>query len=196
MCNLENQKECTRRSFIINATAVFMGLALGAKITGQQPAAQTFIVEIQNFSRPTIITAPCDEEYPLWHKKIYEDGDYLFVYRDYGKPEYTPNFLIYGKKQKKWIEIKKLSTEHAKLGRSSSSTNNAASPTNWDYSSLKNVNYVGLPLRIAGSINFPDEITYDDNTRTYYLSFNSSVKTKEMLSQFRVLKTDLDQALK
>lgn len=114
----------------------------------------------QNFSRPTIITASSDEE-PLWHEKIYEDEEYLFVYRDYGQTKYTPNFFVYGKKRHKWIEIKQLSTEHAKLGRSPSSTAKTALQVSWDYSALKTVNYVRLPLRTSGSINFPDKITYN-----------------------------------
>ncbi|MBA4184177.1 MAG: hypothetical protein H0X49_09215 [Acidobacteria bacterium] len=87
------------------------------------------IAQNRNFSRPTIITASSDEE-PLWHEKIYEDKDYRFVIRDYGQAEYTPNFFVYGKKQRKWIEIKKLSTEHAKFGRFSSSAAKADLPKN------------------------------------------------------------------
>jgi hypothetical protein len=153
------------------------------------------IAQSQNSSRPTIITAPFAEKNPLWHEKIYEDDNYLFVYRDFGKAEYTPNLLVYGKKQKKWIEIKKLSTEHAKLGRFQSSTAKANLPKNWDNSSLMNIKYIDLPLRISGSTNFPDKITYDDNIKTYYLNFNSSSEDKEMLTQFRVLKKDLEQVL-
>lgn len=148
-----------------------------------------------NFSRPTIITAACNEE-PLWHKKIYEDADYLFVIRDYGKAEYIPNFFVYGKKERKWIEIKKLSTEHAKLGRSPSPTAKTALQASWDYSALKNVNYVNLPLRTSGSINFPDKITYDTENKTYSFDFNSTAKLEEMLTQFWVLKKDLDESLR
>ncbi len=156
--------------------------------------AQNAVAQSRNFSRPTIITASCNEE-PLWHEKIYEDDSYLFVYRDYGKAEHTPNFFVYGKKRNKWIEIKKISTEYAKLGRSPSSTTKVVLSVGWDYSSLKTVNYVSLPLRISGSINFPDKITYDANTKTFCFNFNSSAKFEEMLTQFQVLKKDLDQAL-
>ena len=157
--------------------------------------AQSAVVSAQNpdFSRPTIIAASYDEE-PLWHAKIYEDDNYLFVYRDYGKAEYTPDFFVYGKKRNKWIEIKKLSTEHAKLGRSPSSATKVALQVSWDYSSLKTVNYVNLPLRTSGSINFPDKITYDADTKRYFFNFNSSAKVEEMLTQFWVLKKDLDEA--
>ncbi len=100
------------RKITIKLSALFVICFLAQNATAQKTL---------DFSRPTIITASCDEE-PLWHEKIYEDDDYLFVYRDYGKAEYTPNFFVYGKKQHKWIELKKLSTELAKLGRSPSST--------------------------------------------------------------------------
>ena len=149
----------------------------------------------RDFSRPTIITASSDEE-PLWHEKIYEDKDYRFVIRDYGQAEYTPNFFVYGKKQHKWIEIKKLSTEHAKLGRSPSSSAKAAPQVSRDYSALKTVNYMNLPLRTSGSINFPDKITYDAENKTYCFNFNSTAKLEEMLTQFWVLKKDLDEALR
>lgn len=159
----------------------------------QHAAAQK--KKTRNFSRPTIITAACDEE-PLWHEKIYEDNDYLFVIRNYGKAEYTPNFFVYGKKRHKWVEIKKLSTEEAKLGRSPSSTEKVALQVSWDYSALKSVNYVNLPLRTSGSINFPDKITYDSESKTYCFKFNSSSKAEEMLTQFWVLERDLDEALR
>jgi hypothetical protein len=149
----------------------------------------------QTSSRPTIIAALCAEKNPLWHEKIYEDDNYLFVYRDYGKAEYIPNLLVYGKKQKKWIEIKKLSTEDAKLGRFASSTAKANLAGIRDNSSLKNIKYIDLPLRISGSTEFPDKITYDDNSKIYYFNFNSSSEDKEILTQFRVLKKDLEWAL-
>ncbi|MGH9946831.1 MAG: hypothetical protein ACRD6X_06515 [Pyrinomonadaceae bacterium] len=145
------------------------------------------------FSRPTIITASCDEE-PLWHEKIYEDDDYRFVIRDYGKAEHTPNFFVYGKKQRKWIEIIKLSTEHAELGHSPSATAKAASQASRDKSVLKSVNYVNLPLRIAGSTSLPEKITYDAENKTYSFNFNSLAKLEEMLMQIWVLKKDLDTA--
>lgn len=148
-----------------------------------------------NFSRPTIIAVSYDEE-PLWHEKIYEDGNYLFVIRDYGKAEYEPNFFVYGKKQRKWMEVKKLSTEHAKLGRSASPKAKSALQDGWDYSGLKTVNYVNLPLRASGSINFPDKITYDDKNKIFIFNFNSSAGVEEILTRFWVLKKDLDEALR
>jgi hypothetical protein len=152
--------------------------------------AQSAVAQSLSFSRPTVITAVCNEE-PFWHESIYEDDDYLFVYRYFGKAEETPVFFILGKKRNKWVELKKLSTEHAKLGRSPSSNSES-----WDYSSLKTVNYVNLPLRTSGSINFPDLTTYDADNKAYCFNFNSLANVEEMLTQFWVAKKDLDQLLK
>lgn len=151
---------------------------------------QSVMAQSLSFTRPTVITAVCNEE-PFWHESIYDDDDYLFVYRYFGKAEETPVFFILGKKRNKWIELKKLSTEHAKLGRSTSSSSES-----WDYSSLKTVNYANLPLRKSESINFPDQVTYDPDTKVYCLNFNSLDKVEEMLTQFWVAKKDLDQLLK
>lgn len=155
--------------------------------------AQNVVAQSLSFSRPTVITAVCNEE-PFWHESIYEDDDYLFVYRYFGKAEETPVFFILGKKRNKWIELKKLSTENAKLGRSPSKQENDSG--NWDYSSLKTVNYVNLPLRTSGSINFPDQVTYNTDTKAFCLNFNSLANVEEMLTQFWVAKKDLDQLLK
>lgn len=156
----------------------------------QSVVAQSMMAQNLSFSRPTVITAGCNEE-PFWHESIYEDDDYLFVYRYFGKAEETPNFFILGKKRNKWIELKKLTTEHAKLGRSSPSNLES-----WDYSSLKTVNYVNLPLRTSGAINFPDQVTYDADNKTFCFNFNSLANVEEILTQFWVAKKDLDQLLK
>jgi hypothetical protein len=140
--------------------------------------AQIVTAQTLNFSRPTV-TAVLLKDTPFYHQKVYEDSDYLFVYRLYGRAEYTPGFFVYGKKPKKWIEIKELSAEHAKLGRyfpflpkeekdkkagMKELVRNPRLPllsVTWDYSSLKNFDCADLPLRTSGSISFPDKIEYD-----------------------------------
>ncbi len=54
--------------------------------------AQIVIAQTRNFSRPTI-TAVALKDAPFYHQKVYEDDDYIFAYRHYGKAEYTPRFL-------------------------------------------------------------------------------------------------------
>jgi hypothetical protein len=61
----------------------------------------------------------------------------------------------------------------------------------WDYRSLKNVKYAGIPLHTSGSIDFPDKITYDNTTGAYRFSFDSSASVEEILTEFWVLKSDL-----
>ena len=155
--------------------------------------AQNVIAQTRTFSRRTVILAPSADT-PFWHVKVYEDDDYLFVYRHYGRAQYTPGFFVYGKRQNKWLEIKKLSTEHAKLGRSPN-IDEVRLSVSWNYSDLQNVEYADLPLRTSGSINFPDKINYDAETQAYFLNFNSSAEREEMLTRFWVLKAELAEAL-
>lgn len=163
------------------------------------------------FSRPTIV-ATALKDAPFYHQKVYEDEDYLFAFRHSGRGVYKPGFLIYGKKQKKWIEVEKLTTEHAKLGRyfpfvptgekdketgSMKLVRNPKVPllaVSWDFTSLKNVDLAPLPLDAYGSLSFPDKITYDNDAKVYRLRFGSVYNIEEMLTEFRVLKADLRKA--
>ena len=151
------------------------------------------MAQTRTFSRPTIVAASCPDV-PFWHVKVYEDDDYLFVYRHYGRAEYTPGFFVHGKRQHKWLEIKQLSTEHARLGRSPA-IDEVPLSVSWNYSPLAKVEYAALPLPTSGSINFPDKIEYDAVTEVYCLNFDSSAEREEMLTQFWVLKAELEAAL-
>ena len=143
------------------------------------------------FSRPTLIATLCEHE-PKWHVKVFEDGDYHFVYRHYGNAEYVPGFFAYSKKHSRWLEITKLSTENAKLGRSPPSEEVRLS-VGWDYSRLKEKDYAEIPLHTSGSINFPNEIAYDASSAAYHLNFNPSLKA-EYQTWFWILKKDLEKA--
>ena len=140
------------------------------------------------FSRQTLIAALCEHE-PKWLVKVYEDEDYQFVYRDYGKAEYVPGFFVYSKKRSRWAEITNLSTENAKLGHSPPFDEVRLS-VGWDYSGLKSKDYVELPLRTSGSINFPEKIEYDASSEAYHLNFNPSLRP-EFQTLFWILKKDL-----
>lgn len=143
------------------------------------------------FSRPTLITTICEHE-PKWHGKVYEDEDYQFVYRHYGKAEHVPGLFVYGKKHGKWLEITKLSTENAKLGHSPPFDEVRLSVA-WDHSRLKDKDYAELPLRTSGSINFPEKITYEASSTTYRLNFDASLKA-EYQTWFWIWKKDLEEA--
>ena len=143
------------------------------------------------FSRPTLIAALCERE-PKWHVNVYEDEDYQFVYRHYGKAEHVPGFFVHGKKRGKWVEITKLSTENAKLGHSPPFEEVRLS-VGWDYSRLKDNDYAEVPLRTGGSITFPGEIVYDASGGAYRLNFNPSLKA-EYQTWFWVLKKDVEEA--
>jgi|SRR5947209_4005569 len=144
------------------------------------------------FTRPTLITVSC-EQIPKWHVEIFKDEDYRFFYRDYGKAEFVPGFFVYSQKRDEWIEIKKLSTENAKLGHSPPIMEIPLQVA-WDYSYLKKLDYAEIPLRTSGSITFPDHITDDEGEQAYRLDFNSGLKREEFMTRFWILKKDLDDA--
>jgi hypothetical protein len=144
----------------------------------------------------------------------FEDVFFFFAYRFAGRGAFIPGFFVYEKKQNKWLEIKRLSTEQAKFGyyfpfitegKPDTATGavklvrNPALPLlaiTWDYRNSKNVLYVDVPLETGGSISFPDKIIYNKTARAYELSFNSAYNIEEMSTRFWVLKRDLKRAFK
>jgi hypothetical protein len=147
-----------------------------------------------SFSRPSIEAVPLKEA-PKWHVKVFEDEDFTFFYRHYGREKYQPGFFIYGKRLRKWIEIKKLTTENAKLGRSPS-IDEVRLSVSWDHSSLRGKDYAELPLKTSGSISFPSKIRYDADAEVYMLEFDTELKKEEYLTRFWVDREDLEEALK
>lgn len=169
--------------------------------------AQVSTAQTRKFSRPTM-TAIALKSQPVYHQTIYEDDDYLFAYRHYGRGQYTPAFFAYEKKQKKWIEIKKLSTEHAQLGGYPFISTGKKDPAtgmdelvrnpnlpvlaiSWDYRSLKNFEYADVPLDPILPIGFPDKIENRRDQKAYLLFFGGFYDIQEMQSWFWVLKADL-----
>jgi len=144
-------------------------------------------------STPTVILSEAHD--PVGQRRtIYEHTDYIFVARDYGpKGKQVPGLFVFSHKMKKWMEIKKLSTENAELGRSPTSEEGLCS-VGWDYSDLRKADYATIPLMTSGSLNFPDKILYQADTATYLLQFNSSWNIDAVLTQFIVKKDHLDKA--
>ncbi len=125
---------------------------------------------------------------------IYEDDNYQFVSRDYGqRGTQIPGLFVFSKKTNKWMEIKKLSTKDAKLGRSPTEREGLCQ-VGWDYSALSQADYATIPLKTSGSIDFPDNIIYKRDKGIFLLQFDSSWGIKAVLTQFIVKKSDLDQA--
>lgn len=77
------------------------------------------------FTRPTF-KAKLRSKNPIWRVKIFEDENYIFAEGDSVSKNCGASanefcdigFFVYGKKHNKWIAVKKLSTENAKLGHS------------------------------------------------------------------------------
>jgi len=156
------------------------------------------VVSQQATNRPTVILSASED--PVGQRKtIYEDSEYVFVARSYGpKGLQIPGLFVFSQKMNKWMEIKMLSTQGAKLGRSPSPEEerikNAFCSVGWDYSGLRKAEYATIPLMTSGSLNFLDKILYKADTATYLLQFNSSWNIDAVLTEFIVKKDDLGKA--
>jgi hypothetical protein len=144
------------------------------------------------FSRPTFVSHSC-EAVPKFQAKVFEDKDYVFAFRGYGKANSVPGFFVQRVKDSKWLEIRKLSTENAKLGHSPS-MEKVPKEASWEYSGLSKSYYADLPLQTSESINFPDRIVPDQLNQAYRFDFNSGLNLDEALTSFWVTKKDLEDA--
>jgi hypothetical protein len=133
-----------------------------------------------SFTRSTI-EAVILKSPPKSPVQIYEDKDFAFY-----KPaaQTAPGFFINNKRLKKWIEVKKLSTESAKLGRLSSGEE--VKPA------VEKKHYVELPLKTGKSISYPGKITYDSEAEVYGLEFDSWQNKKEFVTRFWIDREDLE----
>lgn len=149
------------------------------------------------FTRPTF-KAKLRSNTPIWRRKIFEDGKYIFVVGDSASKNCGASankmcdigFFIYEKKQNKWLEVKKLSTENAKLGHSPKLFEISIA-VSWDYKSLKKVDYADVDLQTTASNNYPDKIEYDTTNQAYCLKYNSSFNREDALTVFWILKEEI-----
>lgn len=186
-------EEYMKKAAIAFVFVLLAGCSAGTQTTNQASSDTRGVVLPQQAARPTVVLSPVYD--PVGRcRTIYEDSDYMFVARDYGpKGTQIPGLFVFSHKMKKWMEIKELSTEEAKLGRSPTLEEGRCS-VGWDYSGLRNTDYAKIPLMTSGSLNFPDKICYAADSATYFLQFNSSWNIDAVLTQFIVKKGDLDKA--
>ena len=142
------------------------------------------------FSRVTVKGVVIPSE-PKWHIKVYEDDSYEFVYRHFGHAEYVPGFFAHDRRHNRWLEITELSTEHARLGRSPDFSD-VPLQVGWNFRGLASVEYAQLPLRTAGSIIFPDRMSFDAAAGLYRVDCNSQLNRDVALTSFWVRRADLD----
>jgi hypothetical protein len=140
-----------------------------------------------SFSRPTLEASALKAE-PKPAVKLYEDEGFVFTYRSAGGAQSAAGFFVYDKKSGRWIEIKKVSTENAKLGRLSSGDEVRLT--------LEKKQYAELPLKTGKAISFPSKIKYDADTEVYMLEFDSWQKKEGNVTRFLIDRDDLEEAFK
>jgi hypothetical protein len=143
--------------------------------------------ESLSFSRPTL-EASALRAAPKSAVKLYEDEDFVFAHRGPGGTQSAAGFFVYGKKSDRWMEIKKVSTENAKLGRLSSGDEVRLT--------LGKKQYAELPLKTGRAVNVPSKIKYDADIEVYMLEFDSWQKKEEYVTRFWVDREDLEEAFK
>ncbi|HET9532393.1 MAG TPA: hypothetical protein VFQ92_18695 [Blastocatellia bacterium] len=141
--------------------------------------------ESLSFSRPTFESVILKSA-PKSPSKIYEDKYYAFHYRRSGPAEPAPGFFVYARKINKWMEIKKLSTENAKLGRLPSGEESALT--------IGKKPYAELPLKSSKSISYPNKIKFDADTEMYLVIFESWQNKEEHAPRFWIDVEDLEEA--
>jgi hypothetical protein len=166
-------------------TAIIMVFVVSIGV--QNISAQQVKFSRSTFKAKTLVKSP------FWHIRVFEDRNYIFVYRSYGSNSYVPGFFIYGKRKHKWIEIKELSTENAKLG-SSPPYDEVVLAVAWNYKNLKKFDYVNVVLRTSGSINLPDKIEYDKVNQAYRLNYNSVINLEKSLTVFWLLRKEIEKS--
>jgi hypothetical protein len=123
---------------------------------------------------------------------ILEDAEYKFVSRHYGPGgKYVPGFFVFSKKRNAWIEITRLSTEHARLGRSPEGPPILA--VSWDYGRLIGTEFANV-FRQPSFLNYPDRILNIPSEGAYRLDLNSRTGVDYSLTWFWVRKVDLEEA--
>ena len=140
-----------------------------------------------SFSRPSL-EASALRTAPKSVVTLYEDEDFVFVHRGPGGTQHAAGFFVYGKKSGRWIEIKKVSTENAKLGRLSSGEEVRLT--------LGKKQYAEMPLKTSRGINVPSKIKYDAEIEVYMLEFESWQKKEEYVTRFWVDREDLEETFK
>jgi hypothetical protein len=93
---------------------------------------------------------------------------------------------VYARKINKWMEIKKLSTENAKLGRLPSGEETALT--------VGKKPYAELPLKSPKSISYPSKIKFDPDTDMYLVIFESWQNKEEHAPRFWIDAEDLEEA--
>jgi hypothetical protein len=141
--------------------------------------------ESLSFSRPTL-EASALKTSPKSAVKLYEDEEFVFLYRPAGGKESAPGLFVYGKKPGIWIEIKKVSTENAKLGRLSSGEEVRLV--------VGKKQYVELPLKSGGTVSIPSKVKYDADIEVFMLEFDPWQKKDEYLTRFWIDREDLGEA--
>jgi Domain of unknown function (DUF4377) len=147
------------------------------------------------FSRPTFVGIHYDRQ-PPWHYKLYEDGEYMFVFRNHDGGEYVPGIFVQNVRKNMWMEIRRISTENAVLGRSPGPDDliKCPIPETWDFSTLRKREYADLPLKTSRLLFVPDRIARDEERKVYRIEFTPPCELAYLITRFFIRIEELNNA--
>jgi len=130
---------------------------------------------------------------------LYEDEHYSFWTRDSGSGgQYVPGIYAFRKKTGTWMQIRKLATAGAILGRSPGGEVGKRLPVSWDFSRWRDREFIDVPRPDSGRLLLPDRVVYDETKSIYKLQCDSDMAGRPglgiMLTEFVIDKRELDAA--
>lgn len=132
---------------------------------------------------------------------VYYDKDFLFLARNYGDHRdfggsTEPGLFVHSKAHDCWLQVSQLSTKDAKFGKSESDNPDERkrlmlSSVVWDFTAYAKKSLIRLPLKTSGSIEFPENIEFDEKTDRFKMSFFTSWKIASAVTSLYVSRKDL-----
>ena len=127
---------------------------------------------------------------------LYYDEAFMFVGRHYGDGRdfagpTEPGLFVHSKAHDRWLQVTAISTEGARLGKSSSAMVVSAG---WDFTPWAQRAYIEQPLETGGSLMFPDRIQYDGGADRYELRHASTSNVPGAETVLYIRRADLIEA--
>jgi hypothetical protein len=128
---------------------------------------------------------------------IHDDNEFRFVSVNYGnRGNQVPGLYVFSKQHTAWLRVTKVTTKDAILGRSPTfeearKAGASIASVDWNFRSLKDQDFVRMPIQGGSFLAFPDKITFDERKQIYVLSFHHGWKIDGVETIFRINRADL-----
>lgn len=112
---------------------------------------------------------------------FYADADYIFAC-------HGAAMHAYSMRERRWIQIDRISTRNSVLGHAPESV---MVPMPWDYRHFASAEYIPISQSESTRLSWPDRMTYDHASGEYVLDYNTDWKEAGVATKLRFKKHDL-----